>query len=74
MEICRKKGLGLKEREVIAGKSDTGTKKCFCFVLFSFFFLCCCSECNKCASAELFLLTEFSLVPDLALTLLSNPD
>lgn len=73
MEICRKKGLGLKGREVIAGKSDTGTKKCFCFGLVCFF-LCCYSEHNKCASAELFLLTEFSLVTDLALTLLSNPD
>lgn len=48
-----------------------------CFVLFHFVlfcFLCCCNEYNKCASAELFLLTEFFLVSDLALTLLSNPD
>lgn len=54
MEICRKKGLGSKEREVIAGKSDTGTKKYFCFVLF--FFAAAVNVINKCASAELFLL------------------
>lgn len=57
------------EREVIAGKSDTSNKKCF--VVFS---LLCCIEFNKCASAELFLRTEFSLVPDLALTPVGNLD